>query len=216
MNFLQKIGIVFGLLVISMIALMVWLTWFGARMRSRRFNALHAKLAAISGFPQPNVLVGEGSTGIAIDRDARKLALVRFLRSGPELRVLGGSELIAVQLFEDGQLVTETVRGTQVKGAVIGGLAFGVPGAIIGGLSAKTRTTNEVTRIELRLTVNDAANPIHDVPLLTTQTTKGSLTYNQAMKVAREWAGRMEVIMRRADTATHTSSREVRGRYARR
>lgn len=215
MTFLEKIGFVCAVVVFATVALFIMLHQMGARLRSKRFNAVHEGLSRVPNFLQPNVLLGDGPTGVAIDRDASKLALVRFLRNGPEIRFLKGSELIAVQLFEDGQLVTEAVRGNQVKGAVIGGLAFGVPGAIIGGLSAKTRTTNEVTRIELRLTVNDATNPIHDVALLTTQTAKGSLTYNHAMKSAREWAGRMEVIMRRAETATQPSGRQARGNYVR-
>lgn len=44
----------------------------------------------------------------------------------------------------------------QIGGVVVGGLLLGGVGAIIGGLSGKTETSGKISRIDLRLIVNEA------------------------------------------------------------
>jgi len=91
------------------------------------------------------------------------------------------------------------MRGSQIAGALIGNIAFGGVGAIIGGLSGKTKSTGTVSKIDLRLTVNDTKRPIFDITFLNKETKKDKPVYQQALQTARQCHGLVEVLIKRAD-----------------
>jgi hypothetical protein len=115
-------------------------------------------------------------------------------------RVITYQDVLSAEVFEDGIAVTKTVRSSQIGGALVGGFAFGGVGAIVGGLSGKTRTsTQKIQRVALRLIINDTAEPLHEVTFLDTETKKDGILYKTAMEKARHWHGLMEVVIKRAD-----------------
>ncbi|WP_455233236.1 hypothetical protein [Geopseudomonas aromaticivorans] len=165
-------------------------------------------------------------TGIAIDYEANRLCVFRissakkrdfYLSMNPaekgrkyittstldglvfEVSVLPYSHILSSEIFEDGDSVTTAARGSQIGGAIVGGVLMGGAGAIIGGLSGKKHTSQNVRRIELRLTVNDADSPIHDVTFLGLETPKNSVMYEQSMLEARHWHGLAEFLIKKAD-----------------
>lgn len=65
-------------------------------------------------------------------------------------------DILASEVIEEGGTVTRTQRSSQIAGTLIGGLALGGVGAIIGGLSGTTKTTkNDMVTPLLRVIVND-------------------------------------------------------------
>ena len=76
---------------------------------------------------------------------------------------------------------------------------LGGVGAVIGGLSGRKTNTEKVTKITLRIIVNDPANPIYDVCFLSSETNKNSATYKSAIEKAQEWLARLDVMIKRAD-----------------
>jgi hypothetical protein len=86
----------------------------------------------------------------------------------------------------DGISITKTSRTSQIGGALLGGILFGGFGALVGGLTGKTSTSNKVNRIDLRLTVNNTEAPFHEV-------------HFRSMQMARQWHALIEVLIKRAD-----------------
>lgn len=173
-------------------------------------TAMEDHLSRIEEFSATQKVMGsDGNTGLAIDEKRKKVCLIDHRQQTVSLRVVTYKDFLSSELFENGATITKTVRSSQLGGALIGGLALGGVGAIIGGLSGKTRTSGKVTKVDLRLTVNDTKNPLHDVNFLNLETKKDGFLYQQAMQRARHWHGLIEVLIKRADTddkATVTDS----------
>ena len=107
--------------------------------------------------------------------------------------------MLSSEIFVDGETITKTARGSQLGGALIGGLALGGVGAIIGGLSGKTRSSEKVKRVDLRITVNSTKSPLHDINFMDIEGKKDGIVYKSAMDQARHWHGLIAVLIKMAD-----------------
>jgi hypothetical protein len=96
-------------------------------------------------------------SGIAIDIQAEKICLI----NDDSIRFVSYNDLIESQIIVDSQTITNTSRSDQLAGAAIGGLLLGGTGAVIGGLSGKSVTTQDIKDVSLKLLINDALNPTH-------------------------------------------------------
>jgi hypothetical protein len=108
-------------------------------------------------------------------------------------------DIFSSEIFEDGVTITKTVRSSQIGGALIGGLALGGVGAVVGGLTGKTQASDKVDKVDLRLTVNDTKNPIFNLNFLNLPMKKNDTQYKQAIERARHWHGLIEVLIKLAD-----------------
>jgi hypothetical protein len=116
------------------------------------------------------------------------------------MRVITYRDILSSELFVDGETVTKTARGSQVGGALIGGLALGGVGALIGGLSGKKRSSEKIKRIDLRITINDTKNPLHDINFMDIEVNQDSYLYKSAMEEARHWHGLVTVLIKTAES----------------
>ena len=167
---------------------------------SKKRKAMETYLLEIPDFSATQKVLGtDGTNGLAIDEQRKKICLIDHQQQNISCRVVEYESLLSSELFEDDSTVTKTVRSSQIGGALIGGVALGGVGAIIGGLSGQTNTSEKVKRIDLRLTVNDTRNPLHDVNFLNFEMKKDSPNYQNAMKTARHWHSLIEVLIKRSD-----------------
>lgn len=72
-------------------------------------------------------------------------------------------QIVAVEKHVNGGAVSRTNRGSQAVGAAVGALALGGVGAIIGGLSASSNSTNTVNKISVKIFVDDRERPFHEI-----------------------------------------------------
>lgn len=185
------IAVVVGVIVVAILL---------AMNISSKQKAMEEYLGHLEDFSATQKVIGvNGVTGLAVDEQRKKICLIDHMTKQVVSRIFSYKDLLSSEIFEDGEAVSRTERSSQIGGALIGGLAFGGVGAIIGGLSGKTRTSDKVKIIDLRLTVNDTANPLHDVRFLDLETKKESFLYVGAINQVRHWHGLMEVLIKRAD-----------------
>lgn len=167
---------------------------------AKRKKELDDKLAALKDFTVTQRLMDTCErSGIAIDEGRHKLCLIGANHGKIPLDVLSYKELLAAEIFEDGNTITRTSRTSQIGGMLIGGLALGGVGAIIGGLSGKKISSNKVQRLDLRLIVNRTNWPCHDINIMNKEVQKHDPKYKAAMEKARQWHGILEVVIHRAD-----------------
>lgn len=179
------------------IALVVALVAIGLAIQSDSNKKKRAKLkgliSAQADFRVTHALVGADlRTGIAIDDGGRKVCLAALPDTA---RVYRFEDVLSCELFEDGRSISKAVRSSQALGAIIGGLALGGVGVVAGGLSGARKTVDTVTRIDLRLVVNDLQSPMHDVRLLDAEAKRGGFVHRSVSDKARFWAGLFEVII---------------------
>ncbi|MEG1641727.1 MAG: SHOCT domain-containing protein [Synergistaceae bacterium] len=119
-----------------------------------------------------------------------------------EYRLYNYTDLIEYQIFENGNTLIKGTTGD----AVVGGLLFGVVGAIAGASSSKEikDTCDEMT---LYITVNDLQKSQIKIELITTETKRGSCFYSGGVSKAKEFASVLSIIKTRAE--------EKRGQYLR-
>lgn len=108
---------------------------FTLRIRKKEWRK---KPASLDGFtPSQKVMDNDGNSGIAVDEGRKKVCLIKQSMGNIDLDVLTYRDILSSEIFENGVTITKTARGNQLGGALIGGLALGGVGAIIGGLSGK-------------------------------------------------------------------------------
>lgn len=169
-----------------------------ARIIPRQKNEMEDKINSISGFTTSQVLVcNNGKTSIALDDKDKKAVLLRHNGSSIEIKLLPYTDILASEVIEDSDIVTKTERGSQLGGAILGGLALGGVGAIIGGLSGKTRATKKVKKIELRVTVNDINKPTHYINLMdeVDEKDKKDKVYQTAIEIAQHWHTVLSIVI---------------------
>lgn len=139
--------------------------------------------------------------GFSIDKKNMKICLMQLRSSGLKYRVIGFKDLMACEIVEDGVSFTKTSRSSQAGGALVGGILLGGAGAIIGGLSGKKKTTQELQSISLRLTINDLNDPVFDC-LLNVLPLKDNPAYKKSIEeLSLYWHAVMELIIKRTDMA---------------
>ena len=171
----------------------------------REIEASEQALRKFPGFsPTRDFLGADAKTGIAVDENTNTICL--FSIEPLIYRLVTSDQLLSAEIFENGLSIMRTSRTSQVTDALVGSPAFGGIGAVIGGLSGETVTSGPVSRIELRLTVDDARRPLHDVVFMSVEGEKNGGSYNAAMREAREWLGVMHVLIKRGETSKQATA----------
>jgi len=168
---------------------------------SNKKKAMEKKIESLPDFsPTQKIMSNNGDTGLAIDEERKKVVLIKNGPAGVDLKPITYRDVLSSEIFVDGETITKTARGSQLGGALIGGLAFGGVGAIIGGLSGKTRSSEKVKRVDLRITVNDTKSPLHDINFMDIEGKNDGIIYKSAMDQARHWHGLIAVLIKMADS----------------
>lgn len=139
----------------------------------------------------------KSQTGISIDEARHKICLSDHTKSNP-YRVVNYHDILESEIVEDGYSVTKTARGSQLAGGVIGTVALGGLGMVVGALSGKTITKEKATSIDLRIVIKDTANPIHIVRFLSMETQKGGLVHRNSMNEAKRWHAILSIVVTQA------------------
>lgn len=105
-------------------------------------------------------------SAISINIDTDIVCFIKIESGSIEKENFSFKDILSSEIVEDGHSVTKTSRTSQVGGALLGGLAFGGVGAIIGGLSGKTTTHNNITRIDVIITVNNPKSPVFTINVM--------------------------------------------------
>lgn len=109
-------------------------------------------------------------------------------------------DILESNLIENGETtVTETKRGSQIGGMLVGGTLLGSGGAIVGGLSGKKSSSTMINKMELKIVLNDLNNPVVTIPIkdIDEEISKSSSTYKELYDNAYEIHKTISVIIKR-------------------
>ena len=99
-------------------------------------------------------------------------------------------DLLNFSLVEDGNTATSGGRGA----AVVGGLAFGAVGAIVGGVTGKRKTKETCRKMQIVINVNSLKKPTLFINLIDRPTKKASKDYEKAFQIAQTIIGALNII----------------------
>lgn len=188
------------IVVFIIIVLVIIFVIYEMVKQSNRKNEMEQKLQTLPDFKATQKLMSvNGNSGIAIDDEAKKVCLIKHQSGDISHRVFSYRDILASEVVEDGHTTTKTSRGSQIGGALLGGIVFGGAGAVIGGLSGRRSTTEKVLTVELRVVVNDIKDPVHAIHLLAIDCEKSTALYRMARQNADYWHSLITVLIKQAD-----------------
>lgn len=126
------------------------------------------------------------------------------------------NELVEFELLEDGSQITSGGIGR----AIVGGVALGAVGAIVGGSTGKRKTKKVIESMMIRVTINDLDNPIIILPIITSKTKVGSKQYVEAFNTSQKIISTLNVIannkeelVQKVEVINDVSSNDVNDPY---
>jgi hypothetical protein len=125
-------------------------------------------------------------SGIAIDDKSKQICLIE----DETLKYITYNDIIGSEVILGSETITKTLRSSQLAGAAVGGLLLGGLGAVIGGVSGKTETKQNLKSVSLKLLINDTSYPVHLIKLT------GSTA---DLQEAQQWHDLLSVIIKQAE-----------------
>lgn len=119
-------------------------------------------------------------------------------QKSPVTQRVAFKDIIEVKVTSNSTTVTSTSRGSQLGGAVVGGVLAGGAGAVIGGLSGKTKSIESIQKLSLEIVVNDISNPIVEIPFFKMKFAElkaGTPKHNEIMEEINLWYRKFTVIL---------------------
>lgn len=120
---------------------------------------------------------------LAIDTNNKKW----LITEGPRTSIYSYNQLVSYELYKDGNTVVDGRAGT----AAVGGLLFGVTGAIVGA-SASRNVVNNCQSLYIMITTDTAV--AHKIELIRRSTSENSEEYRQSINIARNMLSMLDVI----------------------
>ena len=134
-----------------------------------------------------------------VDKENKKFAVVERNRT---VRIYDFSKVISYEIQEDGASV---VKGS-VGRSLIGGLFFGITGAVIGS-SGKRKISNFCTDLRLLIRLNDLEEPLLNMQVINFQVDKQSAVYKNAKQMLYEICAYLEYMIN--DKTLEQSAKET-------
>lgn len=121
-----------------------------------RGQKLDSMVSSIDGFtPSRTVLDYENRYRVLVDDTSKRVCII----TNGELYVFEFDKIISVELIEDGKTISSKSAIRTIGGALVGGVLAGGAGAIVGGLSGKTKTTTKISSISVKVMIRDFVIP---------------------------------------------------------
>ena len=185
-------------IAMAIIVVIVWAMYSSQKAKDTA-QAMRLKASQTLGeAPQFFWMEASRNLGLACDADLSRLCVLTNSGSTIAVRKVLASQILAVEIVEDGETIVRTSRAGQAGGMAVGGLLLGGVGAVVGGLSASQRHQSKVNSIKLRLIVDDAAKPEIWVKFLDFSADRTGSLYRQFRQFADDWHARFKVMIERA------------------
>jgi hypothetical protein len=135
------------------------------------------------------VLDHSTTMALALDKSSNTICFVDIycLLQKTVTRFIHHTDLISTEIIKSGETVTKTSRSSQIGGAIVGGLAFGGVGAVVGGLSGKRKTSTKLHGVILEIIVNDKENP------------RFALMFDKNLPEAKRWHKMLTTLIKKAE-----------------
>lgn len=178
-------------------------------LKKVRIKAMDAVNPSINEFKESQSFISHNhETKIAIDEEKKRVCIWTIqqpvLKNTFNAAVYDYSDVLSVEIIKGNKMVTSTSRTSQVGGALLGGVLAGGVGAVIGGLSGSTTTTEDLNPIDLGIVVNDFNNPYYKINFYTPPTVlkdavDQSYMDNTAMPACKKWYSILSYLIKETD-----------------
>ena len=110
-------------------------------------------------------------TGIFFDDSSKRIALIK----DGNISTCTFDDLISCESIIDGDTLTQTNRGSQVVGAIVGGVLLGGIGALAGAVTGTKKQIDKIKDVKVKMLFNNLAEPTHVIEFI--ENTSTGLTH---------------------------------------
>ena len=168
--------------------------------QTSNINTISKNIKNLKNYQSSNMIYSHNNNyALSIDNTNNKICIANTTTT----KLYDYSDLLAAELIKDGESITKSERGSQVVGAVIGGILLGGAGAVIGGLSGKKTTTEVINSLELKLTFSNST--YGERFTFFRKTNKNDDTKSYIYK-ANRWMDLMNTIILKTEKENHENS----------
>lgn len=159
------------ILLIGIIGLLIWVLSEKAKQGNEEQKKTNQKLEQLS-IDITSYFIQNGNMKVGIDVEQRKI-FQAGIETGTtiftdgtyhsKIQLIDLNKVIDVQIIEDNIVTSKVSNASMLGRSIVGGALTGGVGAIVGGSTAKSTSTDLVKEVSLRFKMNDLENPYYDI-----------------------------------------------------
>lgn len=143
---------------------------------------------------------------IGFDNQRKKIC---FLDKMHNASIFDYNKILQCELLVDGESVLKSSTSGTIGRTLLGGILGGGIGAIIGGTTGSKTQKENINSIDIKIIVNDTANPIYKINFLNLKTKKGSFIYKPAYESAEIWHGIISGLIRQGNDEGKNNTKSI-------
>lgn len=173
------IGIAFSNILISSLGFVALIGFIFLAMKIKSdqgiitTNAINKAFRENDFIPTKQGISYDQKNVIAINDEKMRLALLKKSPYNQDytFESIPFSSIIEAKVIRNNQTITTTSTSSQILRGVAGGVIAGGLGAIIGGIGAKTKSTEHIRELSLEIVVDSLTNPRIVIPFYLSEVT---------------------------------------------
>lgn len=172
----------------------------------RKQYIIRDTIKGIEGFNQTQEFTSmNGNEKLLIDENSKQICFYWHEKSPKKYSF---SDILKSEVIINGDTITSTSRSSQIGGALLGSVLAGGVGAIIGGLSGKQTTKENISEIKLQVIVNDTKSPVQTINFYKSNISHSKDLLKKEIDSANYCHNLISVLIKQADE--HDSEMDVK------
>ena len=130
-----------------------------------------------------------------VDENNKKIVFINANINNIRVKTIFFNEIQGIDISEDGTSVFNKSTSSAVGRAVVGGLLFGGVGAIVGGVTGKSKEKKTLNSYKVTIQLSDINNPTHEIEFVTDPIESGTTVGDEMMKQIKACANKLKSVL---------------------
>ena len=130
-----------------------------------------------------------------VDEINKKIVCINAKIENIRVKTIFFNEIQGIDISEDGTSVFNKSTSSAVGRAVVGGLLFGGVGAIVGGVTGKSKEKKTLNSYKVTIQLSNISNPTHEIEFVTDPIELGTALGDEMMKQIKICANKLKSVL---------------------
>ena len=146
-------------------------------------------------------------SAVGFDKNRKKICFINGVKDD-SVSIYSFNDIMQSEIVIDGLTLVKTSTTSTIGRALVGGVLTGGIGAVIGGVTGKKSHNEVVNSIDLKICINDSANPFYKIRFLDAECKKGDFTYKDGYEKAEKWHGIVSTFIKQSEVNLNKNKSE--------
>lgn len=130
-----------------------------------------------------------------VDENNKKIVFINANINNIRVKTIFFNEIQGIDISEDGTSVFNKSTSSVVGRALVGGLLFGGVGAVVGGVTGKSKEKKTLNSYKVTIQLSDINNPTHEIEFVTDPIESGTTVGDEMMKQIKACANKLKSVL---------------------